>query len=174
MLPEALSSPAALETGIEILLAATLCYGCVADIGRLRIPNAVPLTVVALFFLNHWLRAAPDALAPHLWVGGSAFLLFLGLYLAGGFGAGDVKLIGALMLWAGARDGLDFLTVMAFTGGFIALGLLALRKAMAVWPGIKPYIPSRRLKAWARRRIFPYGVPICLAGLICIPLFFAP
>jgi hypothetical protein len=63
---------------------------------------------------------------------------------------------------------------MAFTGGIIAVLLMALRKAMTVWPAVKAYIPSRRLKAWARRRIFPYGVPICVAGLICIPLFFAP
>jgi prepilin peptidase CpaA len=174
MLSGAPSGIAALEAGIEIVFAVMLCYACVTDIRRLRIPDAVPLTVVALFFLNYWLRGAPDALAPHLWVGGTAFLLFLGLYLLGGFGAGDVKLIGALMLWAGARDGLDFLTVMAFTGGIIAVLLMALRKAMTVWPAVKAYIPSRRLKAWARRRIFPYGVPICVAGLICIPLFFAP
>ncbi len=173
MLPSVPAGATALEAGIEIVLAAMLCYGCVTDIRRLRIPGAVPLTVAALFFLNYWLRAGPDALGPHLWVGGTAFLAGLGLYLAGGFGAGDVKLTGALMLWAGARDGMDFLTVMAFTGGLIAVLLLALRKAMAVWPGIKPYIPSRRVKAWARRRIFPYGVPICVAGLVCIPLFFA-
>jgi hypothetical protein len=45
---------------------------------------------------------------------------------------------------------------------------------MARWPAIKPYIPSRRLKAWARRRIYPYGIAICLTGLIFIPTFFAP
>ncbi len=173
MLPEALSGTGAIEAGIMIMLAATLCYACITDIKHLRIPDTVPLTVVALFFLNYWLRGAPDGLAPHLWVGAAAFLVFFGVYLLGPFGGGDVKLIGALMLWAGVRDGPDFLTIMAFTGGIIAVLLLALRKAMAVWPGIKPYIPSRRLKAWARRGIFPYGVPICVAGLICIPLFFA-
>jgi Flp pilus assembly protein protease CpaA len=56
----------------------------------LRIPDAVPLTVVALFFLNYWLQGLPDALAPPL-VGGAAFLLTLGLYLAKGFRAGDAK-----------------------------------------------------------------------------------
>jgi prepilin peptidase CpaA len=173
MLSSALTGTAALAACIQIALAAALCYACVSDIGRLRIPDAVPLTVVALFFLNYWLRGVPDALVPHLWVGGTAFVLALGLYLAKGFRAGDVKLIGALMLWAGPRDGQAFLIIAILAGGLFAAPLWALGKAMAAWPDIEPYIPSRRVKAWARRRIFPYGVPVCLAGLVCIPSFFA-
>ncbi len=169
-----ISGAAALQAGIKIVFAAALCYGCLSDIRRLRIPDAVSLTVIALFILNRLLEAGPGSLAPHLWVGGGAFLFTFGLYLAGLMGAGDVKLISALMLWGGTRDGPAFLIVMALIGGLIAALLLLLRLSMAAWPAIKPYIPSRRVKAWARRRIFPYGIAICVAGLLFIPAFFAP
>ena len=165
---------ATLDTGLEIALAATLCYGGVSDIRHLRIPNAVSLIAIALFFLHYWLSPAAGGLAPHLWAFGIAFLVTFGLYAAGFMGAGDVKLISALMLWGGVRDGPDFLVVMALIGGLLAGLLLALRKAMAVWPAVKQYIPSRRVKAWARRGIFPYGIAICVAGLLFIPSFFAP
>ena len=169
-----IATTAALQAGIKIVLAAALCYGCISDIRRLRIPNAVSLIAIALFFVHHFAQAAPGSLAPHLWVGGIAFLFTFGLFWAGFMGAGDVKLISALMLWGGVRDGPAFLVAMALIGGLLAAMLLALRKSMAVWPAIKPYIPSRRVKAWARRGIFPYGIAICVAGLIFIPAFFAP
>jgi hypothetical protein len=35
-------------------------------------------------------------------------------------------------------------------------------------PDIERYIPSRRVKAWARRRISPYGVRGMRGGLVCI------
>jgi prepilin peptidase CpaA len=171
---EPIIDTAALQAGAKIVLAAALCYGCISDIGRLRIPDSVWLIAIATFFFNYWLGAAPEGLAPHLWAGGIAFAFTFGIYLTGVLGAGDVKLISALALWAGLRDGMAFMIVMALIGGLLALLLLALRKSMARWPAIKPYIPSRRLKAWARRRIYPYGIAICLTGLIFIPTFFAP
>lgn len=169
-----MSGIAALQAATKIAFAAALCYGCASDIRRLRIPNAVSLVVVALFFVNYWLQPAPAGLTQHLWVGGIAFLVTFGLYVAGFIGAGDVKLISALMLWGGVRDGPDFLVVMALIGGLLAGLLLVLRKSMAVWPAVKQYIPSRRVRAWARRGIFPYGIAICVAGLLFIPAFFGP
>ncbi len=99
MQPEALFDPAALQAGTKIVLAAALCHGCISDIRRLRIPDSVWLIVIATFFFNYWLRGAPEGLAPHLWAGGIAFAFTFGIYRAGVLGAGDVKLISALVLW---------------------------------------------------------------------------
>ncbi len=163
-----------LQVIIKLIYTAALCYGCYSDIRRLQIPNAVSLIVLALFFLNYWLLQSTGNLMQHLLAGGIAFALTFGLYIAGAMGAGDVKLISALMLWGGARDGPAFLMIMTLIGGLFAGLLLVLRKSMAIWPSIHSYFPSRRLKAWARRGIFPYGVAICTAGLILMPSFFAP
>ncbi len=171
----ALVDTATLQTAAKIVLAAALCHGCVSDIRRLRLPNSVWQIALATFFFNYWLLGARQDLMPHFQAGAIAFACTFGIYLLiGGLGAGDVKLISALVFWGGPRDGLVFVFIMTLIGGLFALVLLVLGKSMARWPAIEPYIPSRRVKAWARRRIFPFGVPICVAGLICIPLFFAP
>ncbi len=174
MLPDALLDTATLEAGTKFVLAAALGYGCISDIRRLRLPDSVWLVTLATFFFHYWLQGAQESLAPHLWAGGIVFALTYAICLWGVLGGGDVKLISALVFWGGSRDGLVFLTVMALIGGLIALALLILRASMARWPCVKPYIPSRRLKAWARHRMYPYGIAICLAGLILIPTFFAP
>jgi len=165
--------PEALRIMVETAYAAALCYGFISDVRSLKIPNAVCLGVLALFFLNYWLLTPQDGIAQHLIAGGAAFAVTFAIYAAGIMGAGDVKLISALMLWAGSRDGLAFLIVMTFIGGLMAGLLLILQKAMALWPAASRYIKPKRLKTWARLGIFPYGIAICAAGLILMPSFFA-
>ena len=159
---------------LKLIYAAALCYGCISDVRYFKIPNFIPAAAVTLFFLNYWLQSPQEGLLQHAAAGGLVFLLSFGLYLAGTMGAGDAKLISALMLWAGVKDGPAFLIVMTFTGGLMAALLLALRSSMANWPEVQYYLPSRRLKTWAARGVLPYGIAICLAGLILMPSFFAP
>ena len=158
---------------IKIMYAAALSYGLISDIKSLKIPNAVSVIVLALFFLNWWVAAPAEDLTKHLIVAGATLFLGFGIYVAGFMGAGDIKLITALMLWAGTRDGFDFLIVMTLIGGVFASLLLIARKSMAVWPSAQSYIPSRRMRMWAQRGIFPYGIAICTAGLLLMPSFFA-
>ena len=158
---------------IKIIYVAALCYGCISDIKSLKIPNAVSVIVLALFFLNWWVFAPAEDLTKHLIITGAALFLGFGVYVAGFMGAGDIKLITALMLWAGTRDGFAFLIVMTLIGGIFASLLLITRKSMAIWPSAQNYIPSRRLRMWAQRGIFPYGIAICTAGLILMPSFFS-
>ncbi len=163
---------ATLQIVIKLAYAGALCYGCVSDIRGFTIPNAVSLTLAALFFLNHWLMPAPGSLPEHALSACAAFIVTFALYVWGLMGAGDVKLISALMLWGGYAEGLKFLLIMSLVGGLVAGILLILRKAMNLWPFIQTYIPSTRLKAWARLGILPYGIAICIAGLISMPAFF--
>ena len=174
MQPAPFWHPETVQVLIKIVYVAALSYGCISDIKSLRIPNAIFLIVLALFFL-HWRVSAPgQGFASHVVVACSALLLGFAVYAAGFMGAGDIKLIGALMLWAGPRDGLAFLMVMAVAGGLFAGLLLITRASMAVWPEAHRYLPSRRLRTWAQRGVFPYGVAICAAGLVLMPAFFAP
>jgi prepilin peptidase CpaA len=163
----------ALTLLVKIAYASALCYGCVCDIRRLQIPNAVSLMLLMLFFFSHWAIGTPPELKQHILAALVVFLAMFGLALAGLIGGGDAKLIGALMLWGGVRDGPPFLIAMAFLGGGLALLLLVTQKALARWPALHRFIPSRRFKMWAQRGIFPYGIAICLAGLLMMPAFFA-
>jgi prepilin peptidase CpaA len=159
---------------IKIVYAAALCYGCVSDIKSLRIPNAVSMIVLFLFFLNYWPSEPAAGFTKHIIVASAALLLGFGVYAAGFMGAGDIKLISALMLWAGPQDGLAFVMVMTLAGGIFAGMLLIARASMAAWPSAHHYIPSRRLRMWALRGVFPYGIAICTAGLLLMPSFFTP
>ena len=159
---------------IKIMYAAALCYGCISDVKSLKIPNAVSVIVLALFFLDYGLSEPRVDLTKHMIIAGVALLLGFGVFAAGFMGAGDIKLITALMLWAGPRDAFAFLIVMTFAGGLFAGLLLITRTTMSVWPSAQHYIPSRRLRTWAERGIFPYGIAICSAGLLLMPAFFAP
>ena len=157
---------------IKIMYAAALSYGCISDIKSLKIPNAVSVIVLALFFLNYWPSAPAAGFTKHMIVAGVTLLLGFGVFVAGLMGAGDIKLISALMLWAGPQDGFAFLIVMTLVGGLCAGLLLVARTLMAAWPSAHHYIPSRRLRTWAQRGIFPYGIAICTAGLLLMPAFF--
>jgi prepilin peptidase CpaA len=158
---------------VELFYAATLCYGCMSDIRSFKIPNFVSIIVLVLFFLNYFLLTSVGGLTGHLLIAGCTLSLGFALYAAGFVGAGDVKLIGALMLWAGPQHGLDFLLLMTFIGGIFAALLLIAQRSIAAWPSVARYIPSSRLKSWAKAGKFPYGIAICGAGLILMPSFFA-
>jgi len=160
------------QTVIKALYAAALCYGLISDVKSLKIPNEVPIALSALFFLNYWL-APGGSLWHHLLPGALGFLVTFIFYFAGVMGAGDVKLISALMLWAGTRDALAFLLLMSIIGGVFAGLLLIAGRLIALSVIADRFIPSRRFKNWAQRGIFPYGVAICAAGLILMPSFFA-
>ncbi len=164
----------ALHVLIAIPYTAALVYGLHSDIRNFTLPNAVSLALAALFFLHCWLFATSPEIGGHLLTGGCALLAGFAIYAAGVMGAGDVKLIGALMLWAGPRDASAFLMIMTLTGAVAAGLLLLTRTLMAVWPSTARRIPSRRFKNWASRGVFPYGIAICAAGLILTPSFLAP
>lgn len=162
-----------LQIIVGITYAAVLCYGLISDIRSLKLPNTVSVAVLSLFFLNYLLLWPSQDMTKHLLTGGIALVLGFAIFAAGLIGAGDVKLISTLMVWAGPRDAYAFLIVMTLAGGLAAGLLLAIRKLTTVWPSTGRYIPSRRLKNWATRGIFPYGIAICTAGLILMPSFFS-
>jgi prepilin peptidase CpaA len=162
-----------LQMILKILYAGALCYGFASDVRSLKIPNGVSIAVLSLFFVNFAAFAHSQDISGHLLVGGLTLALGFVIFALGFMGAGDIKLIAALMLWAGPKDAYAFLIAMTLIGGIFAALLLATRKVIGIWPSAYRYVPSRRLKNWATRGIFPYGIAICTAGLILMPSFFA-
>jgi prepilin peptidase CpaA len=98
------------------------------DLRQGRIPNRLTYGSIALGFalraiLGGW-RGALDGLAAGL-VGGGVFFLF---FLVRGMGAGDVKLMTAIGIWAGLRHLVVILMVTAIAGGILALGYMIARR----------------------------------------------
>ncbi|HBM91377.1 MAG TPA: peptidase A24 [Rhodospirillaceae bacterium] len=158
----------ALYNNIVLILAAfVMVLAALSDAMRFRIPNLACLILMVMFLLFGLTSATPIPWLEHLQV----FALILGvgyiLYLKKWAGAGDVKLIAAIGLWAGPSLWGPFLFITAISGGILALGIgaLAFFKGRASSPKGK--------HAWTKTPI-PYGVAIALGGLCTLALLSHP
>ena len=102
--------------------------GASTDLRDRRIPNLLTLPSILFglllhFFIDGWRGMGNSALA-----GLIAGVIFLIFWLAGGMGAGDVKLITAVACIAGLSHVVYLLILTALAGGVMAIGL-------ALWRG---------------------------------------
>lgn len=158
----------------EIVLLCLVTAGAFADVRSGKIPNA--LTYPACVF------GLALGLAQGGWggLGGSAaglalaFVPFFLLYLGGGLGGGDVKLMAAV----GALMGVDF-TLTALINAVLCGGLIAL--LIVIWEGklldalrfvgatlARPFRPGAPRPALEPQTELPFGVAICLACLLTL------
>ena len=132
--------------GIVVWIACgLLAASVVCDLRSRRIPNTIPLALLALFAIHAAAGAAgpPGRVWMHLAVGAALLAAGFALYLGGGFGAADAKLIAVAGTWIGPVDLALFL--LGLGGCALALGLYALL----------PFDTTRRL-----RRELPFAVAI--------------
>jgi prepilin peptidase CpaA len=159
---------------IIVVLAAAAC-----DLRARRLPNALTLggAGVALALhgaVNGWPALVQAVLG---WVAGVA--LFLPLYLLGGMGAGDVKLLGAIGAWLGPTGALWTGIYGAIAGGLMALvvalsrgyagtALRNVRTILLTWfaAGVKP-VDGMTLADNTSIRL-PYAVPLAAGALLTL------
>lgn len=173
--------------GWDVATAAPACVAlavalsaCVFDLRNRRIPNGLTLAAACL------------AIGFHLAIGGGTgalrsvagfavgFGLFLPLFVLGGMGAGDLKLIAAIGAWLGPAGAAWAVLYSAVAGGVMAVGVAVatgrLRTALTnVWvllcfwrlAGIGP-VDGMTLSTSRGPRL-PYALPIA-AGL-CLTLW---
>jgi prepilin peptidase CpaA len=110
------------------LLCATLC--AVYDVRSRRIPNFITLPAIAFGLLLHGVFGGWRQLASATAGGLICGVIFLIFYLAGGMGAGDVKLITATGCIAGLSLIGDLLMLTALAGGVMAIGLALYRRQL--------------------------------------------
>lgn len=108
-------------------LGIVLGIAVLTDVWRHRIPNVLTFSAVALGLLLHtWLFGAEGLgdSAAGLLVG---LLALLPLYLLGGMGAGDVKLMAAVGALLGFKPAVASVVCTLIVGGVIGLALLIVR-----------------------------------------------
>ena len=122
--------------GVEEVAAGIACgvfaASAVCDLRSRRVPNAVHVALITLFAV-FFLAGGAGPLS-RLWVNlaiGAALLAAgFALYLTGGFGAGDGKLIAVAGVWAGPADiGVFLLGVAACAFTLCAIAMLPLDAA---------------------------------------------
>ncbi len=108
---------------------ATVCavIGSVFDVKSRRIPNFITGPALLLGLMMHLALGGWTQLASSLAAGLICGIIFLIFYLAGGMGAGDVKLILAVGCIAGLSHIAYLLVLTAISGGVMAIGLALIR-----------------------------------------------
>ena len=127
------------------------------DVRRRRIPNAVPVLLLALFALYAAAGAVrpAEALWEHLAVGTAILAAGFALYLSGRFGAGDGKLLAVAGVWVGpslADLSIFFCSLAAFAFVLCLVAMLPLER-------------TRRMRAE-----LPFAVAIAPAAMIVLSL----
>lgn len=161
-----------------ICASAIAMAGAFHDARSRRIPNRLTLTAMAAGFgaraaLGGWL-GLESALWGALLAGGIFFLLFV----VGGMGGGDVKLMAAVGAWVGVGEVAPILLVAALAGGVLAIVYMiangtvvrTLRNSVIlmqhhVTSGLQPH-PQLNIQESGTTRV-PFGVAIAAGTVFC-------
>jgi len=137
--------------GLMAILGLLMIAAAVSDIRSRTISNELN-AAMALLAIPFWITsglALWPAVPLQFGAAFAVFLVFAGLFAIGAMGGGDVKMIGAVMLWIPLPLFLPTLTVMAIAGGLLSGAMLIHIKMR---PSEKPVE-------------VPYGIAIAAAGL---------
>ncbi len=138
-------------------------YSANSHVRRYRIPNnSIQLQIG---FLPAHVRLSTSAIDyPATAVAAiSVFVISLGFYALKRLGGGDVKLMGAVAVWAGAAHLADFIVVMALAGGVLSIIYIT---HFYIAPALRfdHAGPSGSLDNALSTKL-PYGVAIASGGL---------
>ncbi len=150
-----------LGTLVIMLLAAG-----VFDVWRFIIPNVISAVLVVAFVP----AAVLVPLSEPLWSYPAAALIVFSVGLVGYafkiMGAGDIKLLTAVALWAGLGELFSFLVLVAVAGGVLALLLIVLRRVLFM--GMASFAPLHGVqlpRILVTGEAVPYGVAIAGGGI---------
>ena len=162
---------------VAALLVAVL--GAAWDLRTRRVPNILTFGAAVVALTVHLLAGGWWGL---LWAAGgwmTGLAVFLPLFLLGGLGAGDVKLLAALGAWLGPAGALWTALYGAIAGGLMAVlialwqgylrtALRNLRMLLSYWSvmGVRP-LPELTLKTGAGPRL-PYAMAIGAGVLLAV------
>lgn len=146
---------------------AALLIAAANDLYEFKIPNWISVALFGSFFIAALLLRAPVSFALEgVMIGVGALALGFCLFAFKIVGGGDAKLLAAVAPWIGTAGLMSFLVNMAFSGGALAVALLAFRKT--------PALPIYAQAPWimrlhSRPKDIPYAVAIAAGALISFP-----
>ena len=151
----------------EIAFVLIVLAAAVSDVIRYRIPNVLVLALAGIFFVWAALNYTQTAWLSH--VGAALLCLVAGfaLYQFRQMGAGDVKLLTAVALWAGL-NGLIALLLFMSLSGLLVLPLILIAR----WLVAKAQARGSWKAEWSVPRVLtkregvPYGVAIALGAIV--------
>lgn len=158
---------------LAICVVAFTSIAAVWDMRTHRLPNWITVPALLSGIAFHIVRGACDGDSWHAgaWSGliftvagfAVGFLPLLVLWLVGGGGAGDVKLMGAVGAWLGAEMTFYTYILSVLTAGLVSLLLLAVSLVRPA-AGLAAAARSKRGAGKHSWRLVPYGLPVALGS----------
>jgi prepilin peptidase CpaA len=167
------------ERYLLICALAIAVVGAVNDVRGARIPNWLTYSgllsaLVVRFSLFGW-AGLRGGFAGLLLAGG----IFYFLFLLGGMGGGDVKLMAAVGAWAGTKQAISILGGSAIAGGILAVWYVLAYKQLGqtllnmltltshhLTSGLRPH-PVLNIRESSTVRI-PYGLAVAVGTFFCV------
>ncbi len=110
------------------LYLALLAMAAACDVWKFIIPNLVSVALVLLFFATVLMLPFDVTWLSHLGAAAACLVVGAAMFYRGWMGAGDVKLMTALSLWAGFQHMPVLLFHVCIAGGVFALFMIFLRR----------------------------------------------
>ena len=112
---------------IEIALIALVCAAAWTDLRTRRIPNSITVSGAVIGLVLHIIYGGLSGAIQSLAGAAIGLAIFLGLYAAGGMGAGDVKLFGSVGAFVGPQTLVIVFIFTGLAGGIAGVGLAVYR-----------------------------------------------
>jgi len=138
------------------IFASLLIVAAWSDAIDFTIPNRLVIGLLVLYPAYVMTAAHPVAWPMALAIATGILAVGLILYGTAKLGAGDVKLIAATSVWAGADHTLDFLLLTAIAGGVVSMVLIVRNNYGWVIGRPPGENPAKQV---------PYGVAIAIGGM---------
>ena len=152
-----------------------------SDLKWRRLPNWLNVAALVAALVAHTVFGGLSGLGFALLGFATGFGILFVLWLIGGGGGGDVKLMGALGAWLGAGLTLKVFLISAVLIAVMAVGIMALaffangfgyvkKRYMAVGKTKQQVPSSRNAPRKKPYRILPYAVPVALGTWLVLAL----
>ena len=167
----------ALRLGAGLAFTAMLATACVTDVRSRRIPNwlvvvlALSGSVFSAMIVPGWGGVTRSVLVLLL-----GFGIWVGFFVLGALGAGDVKLFAAAGAWLGPSDTWRAALLAAVVGGALAVVMLVWQRRLrasfrkiALAASVRSITPLGTADSEGdtdRRRHLPYGVALAVGALL--------
>lgn len=138
-----------------------------SDVISYRIPNSLVLALAAVFIIWAGFHAAQAAWLNHFAAALLCLVAGFVLYQFRQIGAGDVKLLTAVALWAGLNGLVALLLFMSLSGLLILPLILIARWLVATAQARNAWKPQWTVpRVLTKREGVPYGVAIALGAVV--------
>ncbi|AMV31801.1 Type IV leader peptidase family protein [Pirellula sp. SH-Sr6A] len=155
-----------------------LVVAAVIDGWKLKVPNWITFPMIATGWIYSYAAGGWPGLGWSLLATFFGLSLLYGLYMVGGMGAGDVKLLAGIGAWVHAEHTWNIFAATAIVGGIMALAMIAysgrwrkhynqFKMLLGEFVEVKDAEALYQRAAERKSRMFllPYGIPMTIAAL---------